>query len=44
MASSPSSNSDDITVSGVMKTSTSGKYVVEAGGNIDMDASAIYLN
>ena len=44
MASSPSSNSYDITVSGVMKTSTSGNYVVEAGGNIDLDASAIYLN
>ena len=44
MASSPSSNSYDITVSGVMKTATSGNYVVEAGGNIDMDASAIYLN
>ena len=44
MASAPSSNSYDITVSGVMKTATSGNYVVEAGGNIDMDASAIYLN
>ena len=44
MASSPSSNSYDISVSGVMKTATSGNYVVEAGGNIDMDASAIYLN
>ena len=40
----PSSNSYDITVSGAMKTSTSGNYVVAAGGNIDMDASAIYLN
>ena len=44
MADAPSSNSYDITVSGVMKTSTSGNYVVEAGGNIDLDASAIYLN
>ena len=44
MADAPSSNSYDITVSGVMKTATSGNYVVEAGGNIDMDASAIYLN
>ena len=44
MASAPSSNSYDITVSGVMNTSTSGNYVVAAGGNIDMDASAIYLN
>ena len=44
MASAPSSNSYDITVSGVMNTSTSGKYVVAAGGNIDLDASAIYLN
>ena len=44
MASAPSSNSYDITVSGVMNTSTSGNYVVAAGGNIDLDASAIYLN
>mgnify|MGYP001271920534 FL=1 len=44
MASAPSGNSYDITVSGVMNTSTSGNYVVAAGGNIDMDASAIYLN
>ena len=44
MADAPSSNSYDITVSGVMNTSTSGNYVVAAGGNIDMDASAIYLN
>ncbi len=44
MASVPSGNSYDITVSGVMNTSTSGNYVVAAGGNIDMDASAIYLN
>ena len=43
MASAPSSNSYDITVSGVMNTSTSGNYVVAAGGNIDLDASAIYL-
>ena len=44
MADAPSSNSYDITVSGVMNTSTSGNYVVAAGGNIDLDASAIYLN
>ena len=44
MATSLSGNSYDISVSGVMKTATSGNYVVEAGGNIDMDASAIYLN
>ena len=44
MASAPSSNSYDITVSGVMNTATSGNYVVAAGGNIDLDASAIYLN
>ena len=44
MATSLSGNSYDITVSGAMKTATSGNYVVEAGGNIDMDASAIYLN
>tara|TARA_B100001029_G_scaffold46648_1_gene36919 strand:- start:4745 stop:5614 length:870 start_codon:yes stop_codon:yes gene_type:complete len=44
MASAPSSNSYDITVSGVMNTSTSGNYVVAAGGNIDLDATAIYLN
>ena len=44
MASAPSGNSYDITVSGVMNTSTSGNYVVAAGGNIDLDASAIYLN
>ena len=44
MADAPSSNSYDITVSGVMNTATSGNYVVAAGGNIDLDASAIYLN
>ena len=44
MATSLSGYSYDISVSGVMKTATSGNYVVEAGGNIDMDASAIYLN
>ena len=44
MASAPSSNSYDITVNGTIKATTSGNYVVEAGGNIDMDASAIYLN
>jgi len=52
MASSPSSNSYDITVSGVMNTATTGNYNVNSGGNIDMDASgnidmdasAIYLN
>jgi len=44
MADAPSSNSYDITVAGVMNTSTSGNYVVAAGGNIDLDASAIYLN
>mgnify|MGYP001807046554 CR=1 FL=1 len=44
MATTLSGNSYDISVSGVMNTATSGNYVVEAGGNIDMDASAIYLN
>ena len=52
MAASPSSNSYDITVSGVMNTATTGNYNVNSGGNIDMDASgnidmdasAIYLN
>ena len=44
MASSPSSNSYDITVNGTIKATTSGNYEVVAGGNIDMDASAIYLN
>ena len=40
----PSGNSYDINVTGQMKTGTSGNYVVAAGGDIDMDASAIYLN
>ena len=44
MASAPSSNSYDITVNGTIKATTSGNYVVAAGGNIDMDASAYYLN
>ena len=44
MISAPASAGYDINVSGVMNTATSGNYVVSAGGNIDMDASAIYLN
>ena len=44
MISAPASAGYDINVSGVMNTTTSGNYVVAAGGNIDMDASAIYLN
>ena len=44
MISSPTGNSYDINVTGVMNTTTSGNYNVTAGGNIDMDASAIYLN
>ena len=44
MISAPASAGYDINVSGEMKTATSGNYVVAAGGNIDMNASAIYLN
>jgi len=44
MIAAPSGNSYDINVTGQMYTGTSGNYVVAAGGNIDMDASEIYLN
>ncbi len=44
MLSVPASASYDLNVTGVMNTATSGNYVVAAGGDIDMDASSIYLN
>ena len=44
MLSVPSGNSYDINVTGQMYTGTSSNYVVAAGGNIDMDATEIYLN
>ena len=44
MAAVPSGNSYDINVTGVMNTYSSGNYNVGSGGNIDMDATNIYLN
>ena len=40
----PQSSSYYKTVTGESREDTTGNYVVQAGGNIDMDASAIYLN
>jgi len=40
----PQSSSYYKTVTGESREDTTGNYVVDAGGNIDMDASAIYLN